>query len=92
MVDPHELAKDWAKVGLCNPTFTAKLRTARDELAVAMLSPSGMDSITSATKNAISVAKTQGATIPETLAAMNKALDWIALGYIPTTSRSFGRF
>lgn len=92
MGDPHSVAKEWAKVGICNPAFVAKLRTARDELAIAMLSPGGMDSITSATKNSVSMAKAQGLNIPDTLAAMNRALDWIQLGYIPTMSRSFARF
>jgi hypothetical protein len=52
----------------------------------------GLDKVTSATKNGVSMAKQVGLTVPEAMTAMGMALDWIEAGYVPCQSRSYGRF
>jgi hypothetical protein len=56
------------------------------------MEPGGLATVTQATKNGVSMGKTMGLSIPDTLTAMGRAMEWIDLGYVPQQSKSFGRF
>lgn len=92
MANWQQVARDWAKIALGNDTFATALRARRDELATASITAGGLDSVTQATKNAISMGKTVGLNGPETLAAMTKAVEWLDLGMVPSQTRGFARF
>lgn len=87
-----QVAREWARAGICDPVIAAKLRTNHRALILQSMEPGGLATVTSATKNGVSMGKTMGLGIPETLTAMGRALEWIDLGYVPCQSRSLGRF
>jgi len=87
-----QVAREWAKAGLCDAGIAAKLRTNYRALILASMEPGGLATVTSATKNGVSMGKTMGLSITETLTAMGRAVEWIELGYVPCQLRSLGRF
>jgi hypothetical protein len=92
MAGVYDVAKEWAKAGLRDSTFAAKLQTRYSALLDQSITDGGLDKVTSATKNGVSMAKQVGLSVPDAMEAMGIALDWIACGRIPITSRSLGRF
>ena len=87
-----QVAREWAKAGICDSVIAAKLRTNHRALVLASVEPGGLATVTSATKNGVSMGKTMGLSIPDTMTAMGRAIEWIELGYVPCQSRSFARF
>jgi hypothetical protein len=91
-----QVAREWAKAGLCDAQIAAKLRSSYRALVLASMEPNGLSSLASATKNGASMAmatgEQMGLTKQETMTAMGKALEWIEIGYVPQQSRSLGRF
>ena len=87
-----QVAREWAKAGLYDAQIAAKLDTNYRALVSQSLDPGGLATVTSATKNGVSMGKAMGLSVPETLTAMGRAIEWINLGYIPCQSRSLGRF
>jgi hypothetical protein len=85
-------AKQWAKAGLRSPAFAAKLRCEYDTLLDLSVTANGLVRMTSAAKNGVSYAGSHDLTPLEKLEGMGIALDWIALGVVPSTSRTLGRF
>jgi predicted dinucleotide-utilizing enzyme len=85
-------AKAWAKAGLRDPSFAVCLRDAYSAMLRQSIAAGGLDVVTSATKNGVSMTKTIGLKPLEGMEAMGIALDWIALGVVPSTSRALGRF
>jgi hypothetical protein len=85
-------AKQWAKAGLRDPSFAACLRDAYSAMLANSLQPGGLDVVTNAAKNGVAMTKSIGMKPLEGMEAMGIALDWIALGVVPSTSRSLGRF
>ena len=69
-----------------------KLSTNYRALVLQSMEPGGTATVTSATKNGVSMGKAMGLSIPETMEAMQTALGWIELGFVPCRSRSFARF
>jgi hypothetical protein len=63
-----------------------------DALLLQSIAPGGLDNVTNATKNGVSMAKQNGLTVPEAMEAMGRALEFISLGYIPAQSKALGRF
>lgn len=92
MANTLQVAREWARAGLCDATIAAKLRTNHRALVLASMEPGGLATVTSATKNGVSMGKTMGLSIPDTLTAMGRALEWIDLGYVPCQSRSIAGF
>jgi hypothetical protein len=88
----YDVAKQWAKHGLRDSTFAAKLETRYSALLDQSITDGGLDKVTSATKNGVSMAKQVGLSVPQAMEAMGIALDWIACGNIPVVTRSYGRF
>ena len=87
-----QVAREWARAGLGDPTISNKLRTNHRALILQSMEPGGLATVTQATKNGVSMGKTMGLSIPDTLTAFGRAMEWIDLGYVPQQSRSFGRF
>lgn len=88
----NQAAKEWAKIGLADNAFAYSLKVKYRALATQSIAPGGLDSVTQATKNAVSMGKQVGLSVLDTMAAMRIALEWIDLGYIPMQSRTLGRF
>lgn len=87
-----QAAREWAKAGLCDRNISAKLKTNYQALILASMEPGGLASVTTATKNGVSMGKTMGLSIVETMSAMGRAVEWIELGYVPCQSRSIAGF
>lgn len=87
-----QVARDWAKGGIDNPKFAKLVKQRRDELFTASLTAGGLDKMTSATKNGVSMGMEVGLSGPETLAALTRACEWIEAGFIPSQSTGYGRF
>jgi hypothetical protein len=85
-------AKTWAKAGIRNPAYAAKLQCDYEELLESSRGPNGFMQINSATKNGVSQTATHALNPQQRMDAMGIALDWIALGVVPSTSRALGRF
>lgn len=87
-----EVARTWAKAGLCDAQIAATLRTYHRALIMQSMKPGGLSTVTSATKNGVTMGKAMSLDIAQTMTAMGRAIDWIDLGYIPAQSRSIARF
>lgn len=87
-------ARNWAKRGLANPKFAAKLKARCDALYDASLTAGGLDKPISASKNGISMQIDSGSSmsIQEEMAALERAIEWIDAGFVPSQTKSFGRF
>ncbi len=86
------VSRMWAAQGLKNVQFANLLRKRYNELLTASISEGGLDKVTSATKNGVSMGKQVGLSVPETMDAMSKAISFIDLGIVPYTTRTLGRF
>jgi hypothetical protein len=86
------VSKMWATQGLKNVQFANLLRKRYNDLLVASISDGGLDKITTATKNGVSMGKQVGLSVPETMEAMSKAISYIDIGIVPYTTRTLGRF
>jgi hypothetical protein len=87
-----DVARQWARHGIGNAKFAALLGTRYNALMEQSIADGGLDKVTSATKNGVSMAKQVGLSVPEAMTAMGMAIDWIEAGYVPCQSRSYGRF
>ena len=87
-----QVARQWAKHGLDNPKFSAALSTQYNALMAQSITPGGLDKVTSATKNGVSMAKQVGLSVPDAMTAMGMAIAWIKADVVPSQSRSLGRF
>lgn len=86
------MSRLWGNQGLKNVQFANLLRKRYNELMIASISEGGLDKVTSATKNGVSMGKQVGLSTPETMEAMSKAISYIDLGLVPYTTRTYGRF
>ena len=91
-MDAMHVATNWAKAGMCDPEIAARLRSNYRALVLQSMEPGGTATVTSATKNGVSMGKAVGLTIPQTMDAMQTAIGWMDLGYVPCRSRSIARF
>ena len=87
-----QVSRMWAAQGLKNAQFATLLRKRYNDLLIASISEGGLDKVTSATKNGVSMGKQVGLSVPETMEAMSKAISFIDLGIVPYTNRTLGRF
>lgn len=88
----RQVARQWAKHGMANARFAAQLSQRYNALMTQSIAEGGLDKVTSATKNGVSMAKQVGLSVPDAMEAMGQALEWIECGIIPCQSRSLGRF
>jgi len=66
-----EVSRIWAAQGLKNVQFANLLRKRYNDLLIASISEGGLDKVTSATKNGVSMGKQVGLSVPETMDAMS---------------------
>jgi hypothetical protein len=89
-------ARDLAKLGLCDPKKAVAITKRRDELFTATLSAGGLDKLQSSSKNGISytvqTGNNQSFSVSDEFAALNKAVEWIEQGSVPSQTRSINRF
>lgn len=89
----HTVARNlyyWAKG---NPARMADIQTAFDSaVSGGALSKGGMDSVTSATKNGVTMQKMVGLHEGDRQTALRLALQYLEAGILPSSSRAFGRF
>jgi len=90
--DVITVAKEWAKAGLRSPAYAAELRCDYDELLSLSKKPNGLMQVSNAAKNGVAQTGTHALNVVERMQAMGMALDFIAMGVVPSTSRSLGRF
>lgn len=91
-MDVMQVATVWAKSGICDALIAETLRTNYRALVLQSMEPGGTATVTSATKNGVSMGKAVGLSIPQTMEAMMTALEWIERGFVPCRSRSLARF
>lgn len=87
-----QVAREWARAGIRDGQIAATLATNHRALVLQSMAPGGLSSVTNATKNGVSMGKSMGLSVPDTLTAMSQAIEWIDLGYVPCQSRSYARF
>ena len=91
-MDAMSVATTWAKAAMRDREISDTLQTNYRALVLQSMASGGLNAVTSATKNGVSMGKAVGLSIPDTMEAMRQALDWIELGYVPGRSRSIARF
>lgn len=91
-----QFARDAAVIGINNPKMAVKIKERRDELFAATLTDGGLDKLASSSKNGISMAvmtgNNQSMSKTEELAALQRAVEWIEAGAVPSQTRSLTRF
>tara|TARA_B110000503_G_C7096186_1_gene391708 strand:+ start:789 stop:1067 length:279 start_codon:yes stop_codon:yes gene_type:complete len=92
MVDIDNVARAWGNQAIKDGKFAALLKTRYRALMTQSISDGGLDKVTSATKNGVSMGKMVGLTVPQVIEAMSKAIAYAELGYVIQTSRTLGRF
>lgn len=82
----------WARAGLKSGKKAALIKERYDALFTQSLTAGGLDTVTQATKNSVSMGKSVGLSVIETMEALGRALEWIDAGAVPSQTRSYGRF
>ena len=88
----REVARNLFHYANGNPPRIAGIKSAFDAAMGGALSKGGMDSITSATKNGVTMAKLVGLNEVERQTALRMAMEYLNIGFVPASSRSLGRF
>lgn len=87
-----DIAKNLFYYAKGNPQRIASIQAAFDESVAGALSKGGLDMISSAAKNNVSMSKLVGMPEVDRQNALRWALSYLAAGFVPSSSRSFGRF
>jgi hypothetical protein len=87
----YSVARNWFAWANGNPKNTTAIRSAFNDCMSGSLGKGGMDSVTSASKNGISMQKTVGMSESERMDALRIAIQWLDQGFV-TSNRSLGRF
>lgn len=90
--DPYDVAKTWASVALYDLEVASRMRANFRALVLQSMEPGGLNTVTSATKNAMQMGKEMSLDIPRTLLAFRECVRILDLGYVPCRSRSIARF
>lgn len=88
----REVAKNLFRYANGNPARVREIRSAFDSAMAGALTKGGMDNIINATKNGVGMTKMVNLNEEQRQSALAMALDWLELGYVPYTARSYGRF
>ena len=88
----REVARNLFHYANGNPQRIVGIKSAFDAAMGGALSKGGMDSITSATKNGVTMAKLVGLNEVERQTALRMAMEYLNIGFVPASSRSLGRF
>jgi|688.fasta_scaffold58740_3 hypothetical protein len=87
-----EVAKNLFHYARGNPQRVLAIRNAFDAAMTGALTKGGMDLITNANKNGVSMSKLAGMHEGERQTALRYAIMWLDAGFIPSQSRAVGRF
>ena len=88
----REVARNLFHYANGNPQRIAGIKSAFDAAMGGALSKGGMDSIQSATKNGVTMAKLIGLNEIERQTALRLAMEYLNAGFVPVSSKSLGRF
>jgi hypothetical protein len=88
----REVARNLFHYANGNPQRIAGIQSAFDAAMGGALSKGGMDSITQATKNGVTMSKLVGLNEVERQTALRMAMEYLGNGFVPASSRSLGRF
>lgn len=90
--NPREVARNLFHYARGNPSRIREVRKAFDLAMAGPLTKGGMDSLTSANKNGVSMQKLVGLNEGDRMTALRTAIEWLELGFVPSQSRSIGSF
>lgn len=90
--NPTEVARNLFHYAKGNADRIAAIKTAFDAAMMGPLTKGGMDSITGAMKNGVSMNKLVALNEQDRQTALRMTLQWLAVGFLPSQSRSQGRF
>lgn len=90
--DPRQVAKNLFRYACGNPQRIREIRKAFDAAMAGPLTKGGMDSVTQANKNGVMMTKLVGMSELDRQTALSLAIDYLEQGFVPSQSRSFGRF
>ena len=88
----REVARNLFHYANGNPQRIAGIKSAFDAAMGGALNKGGMDSITQATKNGVTMQKLVGLNEVERQTALRMAMEYLNIGFVPASSRSLGRF
>jgi hypothetical protein len=88
----REVARNLFHYANGNPQRIAGIKTAFDAAMGGALTKGGMDSIMQATKNGVTMQKMVGLNEGERQTALRMAMEYLGNGFVPSSSRSLGRF
>lgn len=87
-----DIAKNLFYYAKGNPQRIAAIQSAFDASVAGALTKGGMDMVTSAAKNNVSMQKLVGMNETDRQNALRWALQYLMSGFVPSQSRSIGRF
>jgi len=87
-----DIAKNLFYYAKGNPQRIAAIQSAFDASVAGALTKGGMDMVTTAAKNNISMQKLVGMNETDRQNALRWALQYLMSGFVPSQSRSIGRF
>ena len=88
----REVARNLFYYANGNPQRIAGIKAAFDAAMGGALTKGGMDSIMQATKNGVTMQKMVGLNEGERQTALRMAMEYLNIGFVPSSSRSLGRF
>jgi hypothetical protein len=90
--NPRQVAQNLFHYARGNADRIAAIRAAFDASMTGALTKGGMDSLTGAMKNGVNMTRLVGMNEQDRQTALRMASEWLAVGFMPSQSRSFGRF
>ena len=90
--NPRNVAQLWYKAYLNDAGLESTIRSAHSALVAASLSPGGLHTVTNASKNAVSMGKSMGLSISQTLSALTLTIESIEAGFWMGSSRTKAYF
>jgi hypothetical protein len=87
----YSVARNWFTWAHRDAKNTNAIRKAFNDCMAGSLGKGGLDVVTSASKNGISMQKTVGMSESERMDALRIAIQWLDQGFV-TSNRSLGRF
>jgi hypothetical protein len=88
----REIARNLFHYANGNPQRIASIKSAFDDAMSGALTKGGMDSISQATKNGVTMQKLVGLNEGERQTALRMAMEYLTMGFVSVSSRSLGRF
>jgi len=90
--NPRDVARNLFLYARGDAKRVGDIRNAFELAMTGALTKGGMDSLTNATKNNVSMSKLVGLNESDRQTALRLAIEWIDAGFVPSQSRGFARF